>query len=156
MRRRSIRSRWSRRRRREQPLRRGRATAPIYRFATYLQKAVELTNDVRAYGALILSALEKQDAETLAVLRANQELDIQTRMLDVKTQQVTEAQDQITALQNQQAMTQIRYNFYSTQRSSSTGKPTALSLQGEALPSTQGPALVLDLTSGVAHLAPDH
>ena len=72
--------------------------APIYRFAIYLQKAVELTNDVRSYGALILSALEKKDAETLSVLRANQELDIQTRMLDVKTLQVTEARDQIAAL----------------------------------------------------------
>ena len=79
------------------------STAPIYRFAIYLQKAVELANDVRGYGGADLSALEKQDAETLAALRANQELDIQTRMLDVKTQQVTEAQDQITALQNQQA-----------------------------------------------------
>ena len=28
------------------------ATAPIYRFATYLQRAVEMANDVRAYGAL--------------------------------------------------------------------------------------------------------
>src|SRR5262249_12678413 len=84
----------------------GTAAAPIYRFSVYLQKAVELTNDVRAYGALILSALEKQDAEALAVIRANQELDIQTRMLDVKAEQVTEAQDQVTALQNQQAVVQ--------------------------------------------------
>ena len=71
---------------------------------------------MRAYGALILSALEKQDAETLSALRATQELDIQTRMLDVKTRQVTEAQDQITALQNQQAVVQIRYDFYSNGR----------------------------------------
>ena len=92
----------------------GTSAAPIYRFSVYLQKAVELTNDVRAYGALILSALEKQDAEALAVLRANQEVDIQTRMLDVKAEQVTEAQDQVTALQNQQAVVQVRYNFYST------------------------------------------
>ena len=88
--------------------------APIYRFATYLQRALELTNDVRAYGSQLLAALEKQDAETLAVIRANQELNIQTLMLTVKTQQVQEATDQITALQNQQAVTQIRYNFFST------------------------------------------
>src|SRR5262249_30558965 len=65
------------------------ATAPIYRFSIYLQHAVELANEVRSYGELILSALEKQDAETLSALRATQELDIQTRMLDVKSQQVT-------------------------------------------------------------------
>ena len=30
----------------------------MYRFATYLQRAVELASDVRGYGALILAALE--------------------------------------------------------------------------------------------------
>ena len=108
------------------------STAPIYRFATYLQRAVELTNDVRAYGSQLLAALEKQDGETLAVMRANQELNIQTLMLNVKTQQVQEATDQITALQNQQAVTQIRYNFYSTQTFPSEWEATALSLQGGA------------------------
>jgi hypothetical protein len=32
------------------------APAPVYRFSTYLQKAVELANDVRSFGALVLSA----------------------------------------------------------------------------------------------------
>jgi Tc toxin complex TcA C-terminal TcB-binding domain/Neuraminidase-like domain/Ubiquitin-activating enzyme E1 FCCH domain/Salmonella virulence plasmid 28.1kDa A protein len=127
--------------------------APIYRFATYFQKAVELTNDVRSYGALILSALEKQDAENLAVLRANQELDIQTRMLDVKTLQVTEAQDQITALQNQLAMVQIRYNFYSTVAFMNAWETAAIALQGAAL-IANGLAVILDMTSGVAHMLP--
>lgn len=127
--------------------------APIYRFAIYLQKAVELTNDVRAYGALILSALEKQDAETLAVLRANQELDIQTRMLDVKTIQTSEAQDQITALQNQKAVVQIRYNFYSTIAFMNAWETAAITLQGAAL-IANGVAIILDTTSGGAHLIP--
>ena len=34
------------------------APAPVYRFATYLQKAVDLTNDVRAFGEKLLAALE--------------------------------------------------------------------------------------------------
>jgi hypothetical protein len=127
--------------------------APIYRFAVYLQKAQELTNDVRAYGALILSALEKQDSETLAVLRASQELDIQTRLLDVKTQQVTEAQDQITALQNQQAVVQVRYNYYSTVSYINAWETKAIELQGEAL-ILNAAAVILDMTSGVAHLFP--
>jgi hypothetical protein len=128
--------------------------APIYRFAIYLQKAVELTNDVRAYGGLILSALEKQDAETLSVLRANQELDIQTRTLDVKTMQVTEAQDQITALQNQKAVVQIRYNFYSTIAFMNAWETAAMALQGAAL-IANGTAVILDMTSGATHLVPN-
>jgi hypothetical protein len=129
------------------------AAAPIYRFSTYLQKAVEMANDVRAYGSAILSTLEKQDAETLAALRATQELDIQTLMLTVKTQQVTEAQDQITVLQNQQAVTQIRYNYYSTIAFMNAWETTAIALQGGAL-IANAIAVILDMTSGVAHLAP--
>lgn len=128
-------------------------SAPVYRFSVYLQKAIELTNDVRSYGALILSALEKQDAETLAVLRANQELDIQTRLLDVKTEQVTEAADQIIALQNQQAVVQVRYNFYSSRTFMNPWEITALALQGGAL-LANGAAVILDITAGVAHLVP--
>jgi hypothetical protein len=127
--------------------------APIYRFATYLQKAVELTNDVRAFGALILSALEKQDAESLAGLRANQELDIQTRLLDVKQGQLTEAQDQITALQNQKAVVQIRYNFYANIAFLNAWETAALALQGAAL-IANGVAIVLDMVSGGAHMVP--
>jgi hypothetical protein len=129
------------------------SSAPIYRFATYLQKAAELTNDVRAYGALILSALEKQDAEALSALRATQELDIQTRMLDVKTQQVTEAEDQITALQNQQALAQIRFDFYSTREFTNAWEARALALQVGAVVAT-GSAVILDITAGTAHPAP--
>ncbi|PTB18124.1 hypothetical protein C9I57_25210 [Trinickia symbiotica] len=127
--------------------------APIYRFSTYLQKAIELTNDVRNYGALILSALEKQDAETLETLRANQELDIQTRMLDVKNLQATEAQDQISALQNQQAVVQIRYKFYSSIAFMNGYETAAIALQGYAL-IANGLGVILDMASGEAHLIP--
>jgi hypothetical protein len=43
---------------------------PIYRFAIYLQKALDIVQDVRTYGAAILAALEKQDSEMLSMLRA--------------------------------------------------------------------------------------
>src|SRR5262249_20662830 len=128
--------------------------APIYRFAVYCQKAVELANDVRAYGALILSALEKQDAETLAVLRANQELDIQTRILNVRSSQVDEARDQVETFVNQKAMVQIRYNFYSNIAFLNAWESAALALQGAAL-IANGLAIVLDMTSGTAHMYPD-
>jgi hypothetical protein len=127
--------------------------APIYRFAIYLQRALDLTNDVRAYAGLILAALEKQDAETLSVLRANQELDIQTRMLDVRNLQATEAQDQIAALTNQQAVVQIRYQFYSTIAFMNDWETAALTLQGAAL-IANAVAVVLDMTAGTAHMLP--
>ena len=127
--------------------------APIYRFSVYLQKAIELTNDVRAYGSLILSALEKEDAETLSVLRANQEVDIQTRMLDIKNLQVKEAQDQITALQNQQAVVQIRYDFYSQIAFMNASETAAMQMQKLARLGN-GLAIILDQSSGTAHMIP--
>ena len=129
------------------------APAPIYRFAIYLQKAIELVNDVRSFGALILSALEKKDAEALAALRANQELNIQTLMLDVKTQQVTEASDQITALENQQVIAQIRVTFYSSQQFTNIWETQALTLQAQALVKhTQ--AIPDDITAMAANFVP--
>jgi hypothetical protein len=127
--------------------------APIYRFETYLQRAIELTNDVRSYGSQILAALEKQDAEALSVLRANQELNIQTQMLDVKIQQVTEAQDQITALQNQKTVTQDRLTFYSSRTFPSPSELSAQSLQGKALTFTKT-ATTLDKGAAVLYLIP--
>jgi len=127
--------------------------APVYRFSVYLERAMDLTNDVRAYGALILSALEKQDAETLAAMRANQELNIQTAMLGVKQSQVQEAQDQITALQNQQAVVQVRYNYYSTIQYMNAWETAALALQAGAL-AMNGLGIVLDLTAGELHMIP--
>jgi hypothetical protein len=129
------------------------AFTPIYRFATYLQKALELTNDVRSYGALVLAALEKKDAEALAMLRANQDLDIQSRMLDVKNLQVTEAQDQITALQNQLKVVEVRQNFYSNVVFMNQWEAAALALQGRALV-LNGLSVILDLTASFAHLIP--
>jgi hypothetical protein len=127
--------------------------APIYRFAVYLQKAIELTNDVRSYGSLILSAMEKQDSETLAALRASQELDIQTRMLDVKTMAVTEAQDQITALQNQKAVAQIRYDFYSSRSFMNASETAAIALQSTAM-ALNSAVIPIELFAALQHLLP--
>lgn len=128
-------------------------TAPIYRFQTYVAKAIELTNDVRTFGASILSALEKRDAETLALLRANQEVDIQHQMIAIKTQQVTEAGDQITALRNQKAVSKVRYDFYSTVQFVNAWEIQALQLQAQAQ-LQNGRAIPLDRAASIANLAP--
>jgi Tc toxin complex TcA C-terminal TcB-binding domain/Neuraminidase-like domain/Putative peptidoglycan binding domain/Salmonella virulence plasmid 28.1kDa A protein len=109
------------------------AAAPLYRFNVYLRKAADLTNELRSFAGLILSALEKQDEENLAVLRATQELQIQTLMLDVKAKAVTEAQDQVAALVNQQAVTQIRYDYYSTIEFLNAWETQALAQQQETI-----------------------
>ncbi len=126
---------------------------PVYRFATYLERALDLTNDVRAYGAEVLAALEKKDSEALGVLRANQDVDIQQRMIDLKNQAITEAQDQITVLRRQQDMVHLRQTFYSTIAFMNDWEIAAIALQGGAL-IANGVAVILDMTSGAAHLVP--
>ena len=49
------------------------APAPRYRFQILLQKANEFCGEVRNLGASLLSAIEKQDSERLALLRSSQE-----------------------------------------------------------------------------------
>ena len=130
------------------------AFTPIYRFTVYLDRAAELAGDVRAYGALVLSALEKKDAETLAALRANQDLDIQTRMLALKQQAATEAQDQVAVLQNQRVVVQIRHDFYANIAFMNDWEIAAIALQAAAM-IANGIAVILDMTSGVAHVVPN-
>lgn len=46
---------------------------PLVRFSVLAAKATELSNEVKQLGALLLSAIEKEDAEALGVLRAQHE-----------------------------------------------------------------------------------
>ena len=66
------------------------APRPHYRFNIMLQKATELCGDVKALGAELLSALEKRDAETLALLRSGHEMELLKAMRDEKKQQEDE------------------------------------------------------------------
>jgi hypothetical protein len=127
---------------------------PVYRFQTYLQKAVELTSDVRAFGGALLAALEKGDAEALALLRSGQEIDVLTRTRDVKAMQLTETTDQINALQKQRLVAQARHDFYSNIAFMNPAEVIAISMQSAALV-LNAAALVVDLTSVVAHVLPD-
>jgi Tc toxin complex TcA C-terminal TcB-binding domain/Neuraminidase-like domain len=126
---------------------------PIYRFATYLQRANELVADVRSFGALVLSALEKKDGESLSVLRTGQELDVLTRTRDVKVLQLTETSDQIAALRRQKEVTTLRRDFYRDIQFMNASEIIAISLQGAALVANAA-AVVLDLVAGGAHVVP--
>ena len=62
--------------------------------------------------AKLLEALEKNDAEGLAALRATQETQILNLMSDTKQQQVNEAGANIDALNASRNVALTRYNFY--------------------------------------------
>ncbi len=85
---------------------------PYYRFSYMLQKALEMCTECRSFGASLLSALEKKDAEELALLRATHETNILNMMADVKQKQVDEANAQVVALETSWNTAVARYTHY--------------------------------------------
>jgi hypothetical protein len=88
------------------------APPPLYRFSVMLQKAVELCGEVKALGAALLTALEKQDAETLAQMRSGGELAVLTAVRATKALALQEAQSHLTALRASQGVIQTRHDYY--------------------------------------------
>lgn len=85
---------------------------PHYRFNVMAQKAQEVANDVKAFGAALLSALEKQDAETLSLLRANQEISLLKMVTMVRESQRNEAMANVAALRKTRELISQRYLQY--------------------------------------------
>jgi hypothetical protein len=88
------------------------AAVPHYRFTTMMGKALELCSEVRSLGGSLLSALEKSDAEGLALLRAGQEVAVQQAVLQLKQLQVQEANANLAGLQQTLAVTTARQTYY--------------------------------------------
>ena len=93
------------------------ASPPMpYKFSMLVQKANELCGDVKALGSSLIAALEKKDAEALAVLRSGQEATVLESMKRVKQAQIEEAKAAITAAAGMKEAIQVRYNYYSTRQ----------------------------------------
>jgi hypothetical protein len=85
---------------------------PHYRFSYMLGRAREIVSELRQLGGALLSALEKHDAERLAVLRNTYEgalLNLTTR---IKQKQQEEAAHSLDSLQRNLDLAQARYERY--------------------------------------------
>jgi len=129
------------------------AALPHYRFGTMLQKAVELCNDVKALGSALLSALEKRDAEALALLRSSNEISLLKAVRQVKEKQIEEAKDALEGLNKAWEIANERYNYYSSREFMNAAEIANTTLTSAALIS-QTIGIALDAYAGVAHLAP--
>jgi hypothetical protein len=86
--------------------------APLYRFSIMLEKANAFCAEVKSMGAALLAALEKSDAEGMAMLRSSNELALLNAVKGVKVQQVQEAADVIDGLNKSKAVIQFRHEYY--------------------------------------------
>jgi hypothetical protein len=82
------------------------------RSITRIQKAIELCGEVKAFGAALLAAFEKGDAELLAQLRQNHELSLQQMTQNVRFLQWQQARQATKSLLGTRAVTLERYTFY--------------------------------------------
>lgn len=130
------------------------APLPHYRFSVMLQKANEVTSDVKALGGALLSALEKKDAEAIALLRQSHELRLLEAVKAIKEQQIDDAKLAREGLQKNKELITIRRDFYSSREFLNPGEFAAMALSSAALiPKTAG--TVADGLSSVMFLLPD-
>ncbi|MEL6348478.1 MAG: neuraminidase-like domain-containing protein [Myxococcota bacterium] len=85
---------------------------PVYRFSTMLQTAKGLAGSVRAFSSALLSALEKKDAEEIARLRSQHEVELLEMVRDTRQQQVEEAERSLAAAERSKAMAVYREAYY--------------------------------------------
>lgn len=90
------------------------AQLPNYRFSFMLQKAHEFANEVKALGGSMLQALEKRDAESLALLRSAQEQKLLSAALSIKEKQVEDTKAQLEGTIISRAVTQAKFDYYNT------------------------------------------
>ena len=108
------------------------APAPLYRFQALVGRASELCGDVRALGGALLGALEKRDAEAVALLRSNHEVQLLDAIRDVKVKQIREAERAFAGLQKGREVVETRYDFYRTAVFINPSEQQALILSGVA------------------------
>jgi hypothetical protein len=88
-----------------------RPVGPV-RCLTIIQKALELCSEVRGLGGALLSAIEKGDAEHLALVRQRHEIQIQQMVQEVRFLQWKSAQEATTSLLTSRATALERLHYY--------------------------------------------
>jgi len=95
------------------------APLPQYRFQSLVQKANELIGDVKSLGASLLAALEKKDAEELALLHSTHETQLLEAIRELKQRQIDDAKASKVALEASRRVLEERHTFYETREAKS-------------------------------------
>ncbi len=129
------------------------AKRPLHRFSYMVQKTNELLGDVKAMGGAMLSALEKKDAEAIALLRSTQEYEMLTKIRSVKEQQVEEAAKNLESLRISQVNTKQRFDYYASRKFTNSNEQKHLDKMQSAMEAQviQG---ILNTVAGVVSAIP--
>ena len=85
---------------------------PPYRFSFLIVKAKEYAGALQAFGAALLSALEKKDAEQLARIRLEHQDEILKRSMILRDQEIAAAEASLEALKKKSITITNRRHFY--------------------------------------------
>ena len=100
-----------------------------------IRKALELCGDVRSMGTALLQALERRDAEHLALVRQTHEININTALREVRFMQLKLAEETTQSLLATRAIVVERYTFFQKQLGlqPDPNVPNNLTIKGSAL-----------------------
>lgn len=88
---------------------------PLVRFRLLVQRATEIVQEVKSLGNNLLSAMEKEDGEALAILRAKHERVVMEMVEHVRYRQLQEAIKSKESLLETLALAVQRYTYYERQ-----------------------------------------
>ncbi|SFE35501.1 hypothetical protein [Nitrosomonas sp. Nm166] len=88
---------------------------PLVRFQLLVQKAAEIVQEVKSLGSNLLSAMEKEDGEAMAILRARHERVVMEMVEHVKYGQLQEVIKSRESLLQSLALAVQRYTYYERQ-----------------------------------------
>ena len=128
---------------------------PPYRFRYLLEKAKSFTATVQSFGAALLSALEKRDAEELTKLRNIHQKNILALTTEVKKNELKIAEESNEIVQRRRAAAEYRHNYYDglIAKGLSAGEITQVIAKGvlTRLKTTQAG---LSIFAGISYLIP--
>lgn len=130
------------------------APLPLYRFQVMLQKALDVTHELQSLSSAFLSALEKNDSETLSLMRSRHEQEILTLSRELKDFQIKDFETQLESLEKNRESTVIRYEFYKNIKKISDKEQKALDLQDAAV-IIDTAASALNMSASAASAIPD-
>lgn len=85
---------------------------PHHRFPVLHGRATSLAGSVRGLGQALLSALEKKDAEAMALLRQDHELALLEAVEEVRNLQIDEARRSLEAARRSRKVVETRRDYY--------------------------------------------
>jgi hypothetical protein len=129
------------------------APLPLYRFDVLLQKANTVCADLKALGGALLMALEKKDAEELALLRQGQEIRLLEAVKALREQQIEEAKQNLEGAKKNKEVVTVRRDYYLNIEKQNKNEILQQSKLYEVLVFQQI-AQVMNVAASVANLVP--